>query len=228
VAAYRIQIVAFLTAFAWSGAVGAESPNALNRAAGTQARSSQWAIPEAEVQSWQSKTGAPLDLGAQMPLATLTDTADDANLSPLTRNRGGTGELFYKMMLSVLLVIGLGAGAIYASKKVLGKITNLPGKKIKVVETVYIGPRKAVHLLEVDNRRILIGSTNDNITKLADLTPDAVMQQEVFGEDSPGRLKNAASESPSHFPEIPQIGASSEFRPNESLTDLSTAYREGD
>lgn len=82
----------------------------------------------------------------------------------------GTRELFFKMMLSVLFLVALGAGAIYVSKKFLPKIANLPGKEIRIAETVYLGQRKAVHLLEIGNRRLLIGSTNENITRLADLT----------------------------------------------------------
>jgi flagellar biogenesis protein FliO len=40
------------------------------------------------------------------------------------------------------------------------------------VETVHLGPRKAVHLIDVGHRRFLIGSTNENVTKLADLNED--------------------------------------------------------
>jgi flagellar biosynthetic protein FliO len=82
---------------------------------------------------------------------------------------GGNQELFFKMMLSVLLVITLGAVAIYASKRLLPRITNLPGKQIRVLETHYLGPKKAIHLIEIDNHRLLIGSTNENIALLADL-----------------------------------------------------------
>lgn len=96
--------------------------------------------------------------------------ADDPNFTGKTSYNSGSGELFFRAMLAVLFVVVLGATAIYVSKKLLPKITNLPGKEIRVVETVYLGPRKAVHLLEIGDRRFLIGSTNENITKLADLT----------------------------------------------------------
>jgi flagellar biosynthetic protein FliO len=74
------------------------------------------------------------------------------------------------MVLSVLFVVALGVAAIYVSKKLLPKITNLPGKEIRIVETAHLGPRKAVHLLEIGDRRFLVGSTNESITKLADMT----------------------------------------------------------
>ncbi len=73
------------------------------------------------------------------------------------------------MMVSVLLVITLGAAAVYASKKLLPKITSAPGREIHVIETVHLGPRKSLHLLKIGNQRILIGSTNETITKLADM-----------------------------------------------------------
>ena len=94
---------------------------------------------------------------------------NDSNFSTRKSDRPSSRELFFKMMVSVLFLIVLGAAAIYVSKRFLPKITNLPGKEIRITETVHLGPRKAVHLLEVGERRFLIGSTNENITRLADL-----------------------------------------------------------
>ncbi len=97
--------------------------------------------------------------------------ANDPNFSG-GLNYNPDGGIYYRMMLAVLIVGVLGAAAIYVSRKLLPKITNLPGKEVRVVETVYLGPRKAVHVLEAGGRRFLIGSTNDNVTKLADITGD--------------------------------------------------------
>ncbi len=94
---------------------------------------------------------------------------NDPDFSTRKSDRPSSRELFFKMMVSVLFLIALGAAAIYVSKRFLPKITNLPGKEIRIAETVHLGPRKAVHLLEIGNRRFLIGSTNENITRLADL-----------------------------------------------------------
>jgi flagellar biosynthetic protein FliO len=79
-------------------------------------------------------------------------------------------EFLVKAILALLFVLALFVIAIYVSKKFLPKITNLSGKEIRIVETIHLGPRKTVHLLEIENRRFLIGSTNENITKLADLS----------------------------------------------------------
>lgn len=106
------------------------------------------------------------------PFVAFGRAAKDPNSSIGPGSSKGTKELFFKMMVSVLLVVGLGAAVIYVSKRLLPKITARSGKKIKVIETVYIGPHKAVHLLKIDNQCLLIGSTNETITKLADVTAD--------------------------------------------------------
>lgn len=79
-------------------------------------------------------------------------------------------ELYYRVILAILFVVILGAAAIYVSKKLLPQIARVPGKEIRILETLHLGPRKAVHLIEIGNRRFLIGSTNENVTKLADIS----------------------------------------------------------
>lgn len=107
---------------------------------------------------------------------------NDPNFSTRTGDKPGIRELFFKMMFSVLFLVVLGVAAIYVSKRFLPKITKLPGKEIRIAETVHLGPRKAVHLLEIGNRRFLIGSTNESITRLADLTSPSATS--AFAETS--------------------------------------------
>ena len=157
----------------------------------------------------------------QIPAFAFGAAAEDPNF-PLARDGASTRELFFKMMLSVVLVVGLGAAAIYASRKLMGKITNLPGKRIRIVETTHLGPRKAIHLLRVGDRCLLLGSTNESITKLADLTTDFAIQERVFSEGPPG---------PGPDPSEPvRTGGSGEFGSSlesaDALADLSTAYTE--
>jgi flagellar biosynthetic protein FliO len=98
--------------------------------------------------------------------------ANDPNFFRGSDFNPGGAVFSIRAILAVLFVLALFIAAIYVSKKLLPKITNLPGREIRIVETVHLGPRKTVHLLEIGNRRFLIGSTNENITKLADLTGD--------------------------------------------------------
>jgi len=91
----------------------------------------------------------------------------DSDLAKQSDLSLGSGELFIKMMLSLVLVIVLAVAALYLSKRVLPKVTKASGKEIRVKETAYIGPRKALHLVEIGGQKLLIGSTNESITTLA-------------------------------------------------------------
>ena len=88
-------------------------------------------------------------------------------------------ELVYKFIVSVILVIAFGGVAIYLSRR-LGSKPGLKGKRIKVIESIYLGTRKNLHLVRIGNKEILIGSTNENICKLTDVT-DAL--DEISGKD---------------------------------------------
>lgn len=105
----------------------------------------------------------------------LFDNFDSPGVNDSNLTAGGdknlvTGELFTRMMFMVLLVLILGAAAIYLSKKLLPKFTHMSGKKIRVLETVHLGSRKSLHLITIGKRTLVIGSTSENITKLADVT----------------------------------------------------------
>ncbi|MCX5645675.1 MAG: flagellar biosynthetic protein FliO [Phycisphaerae bacterium] len=109
------------------------------------------------------------DVGGQSadPIRRPSSFLSDPNLPSSPGIHLGNGELFLRMMLSVGLVIALGAAALYVSKKVLPGVAQRGGKEIHVLETAYLGPRKALHLVEVGNQRLLVASTNDSITMLA-------------------------------------------------------------
>jgi flagellar biosynthetic protein FliO len=91
----------------------------------------------------------------------------------------GGREYFYKMLLSLVLVAALGIAVIYVSKKLMPRLTNQTGKQIRVIETAYLAPRKGIHLVQAGNRRLLIASTNETITMLADITEAADFAAEL-------------------------------------------------
>jgi flagellar biosynthetic protein FliO len=108
---------------------------------------------------------APNDANAQAQTISLQNL--DPNAAGSSSGSAGVPDLFLRMMVSILLVIGLGAAAFFFSKKVLPRVARGSAKEIRIVETVYLGPRKALHLVEVGRHKLLIGSTNETITPLA-------------------------------------------------------------
>jgi len=93
-------------------------------------------------------------------------------LSQQADGRSGR-EFYYKMLASIVIVIVLGIATMYVSRKLLPRISNPPGKQIRVVESAYIAPHKRIHLIQTGSRRLLIASTNETITMLADVTDSA-------------------------------------------------------
>ena len=114
------------------------------------------------------RAGAPLEKDEN--IAPNKSFLTDPNLASSADFRLGNRELFLKMMFSIGLVVVLGAATLYVSKKVLPRVTNASGKKIRILETTHLAPRRALHLVEVENQRLLIASTNESITTLAHLS----------------------------------------------------------
>ncbi len=128
-----------------------------------------------------STRGAGLDanrvLNEQTSQSQIGTQTGRLSLSPNDSNSFGTfpfgddnGISSLRVIFAIIFVVALCIFAFFLSKKLLPGIRNLPGKKIRIIETVYLAPRRSVHLLEIGNRQFLIGSTNDNINILADLT----------------------------------------------------------
>ena len=108
--------------------------------------------------------------------------ADDPNLWSQGKELG-TSDLASKTLVAVLIVAGFGGAAIYVSKKFLPRLSNLPGREIRIVETAHLGPRKSVHLVKIGNERFLVGSTNESITMLASLT-DGLSEMDLSAEET--------------------------------------------
>lgn len=91
----------------------------------------------------------------------------DPNAAPVTGIDLDNTALLIRMLVSVGIVAGLGLAALYLSKKVLPRVANPAGREIRIIETTGLGPRKALHLVEVGGQRLLIASTSDRITMLS-------------------------------------------------------------
>lgn len=127
---------------------------------------------------------------AQVPSPTGTSPKsflNDPNSPPLAGSGVDDNALFLRMMLSVGIVLGLGAAALYVSKRVLPRVTHTGGREIRIIETTYLGPRKTLHLVEVGGQRLLIASTHESITMLTpvgEVWTDAPGQPDRDGEES--------------------------------------------
>lgn len=80
---------------------------------------------------------------------------------------GVSSELLVKTLISLVLVLALGLAVAYAAKHLLPRLGMHAGKEIRVLETTGLGPRKALHLVQVGSQQLLIGSTPEHISMLS-------------------------------------------------------------
>ncbi|MCX6640538.1 MAG: flagellar biosynthetic protein FliO [bacterium] len=74
---------------------------------------------------------------------------------------------------ALLLVLALILLIAWAAKRYLHFLPRSGGKEeqIRLLSTRALGPKRAVHLLEVDGRKLLIGSAEGSVNLIKDLSP---------------------------------------------------------
>jgi hypothetical protein len=103
---------------------------------------------------------------------TSSEQKDDLNKDFGFRRDDGTDlwSPLLTMLAAVIVILVLGGLGLFLVKRVLPRIGRPTGKNVSILESVYLGPRKAVHLLQADGRRFLVGCSRDEISMLAELT----------------------------------------------------------
>lgn len=94
----------------------------------------------------------------------------DANMAAQPPLNSGASEALRPLIISIIVLIVIGTAAIYASKKWLPKIRTSSSKHIHVLENVQLAPNRGVHLVQVGSQRFLLGSSNESVRMLADVT----------------------------------------------------------
>ena len=85
-----------------------------------------------------------------------------------------------RLMMAISIVMVLGVCAYWFTRKFVPKLTRLQGKNVSILETIPLGSNRNLYLLEIGSgRKLLIGSTNENINLLADVTGSLSSQDTV-------------------------------------------------
>jgi len=83
---------------------------------------------------------------------------------------GDLNGLMWQMLSAALVVLVIGGLALFVVKKLLPRIRYASHKRISVLETAYLGSRKAVHLLQVGSVKLLVASSPEGVVRLDDVT----------------------------------------------------------
>lgn len=112
---------------------------------------------------------------AALPLLSPPDTLQDLTPVPaLAGEEGGVPylEMMIKLGLGLALVILLAWGSVFLLRKsALGKQFGGAGQNIRVLERFYLGPKKAIYLVEIGGRSLALGVTEAAITPLTQWQP---------------------------------------------------------
>jgi len=107
--------------------------------------------------------------------------------APASQNDTLGSSLYYagvvvKLVGVLLLIVGVGVVA----RRWQTRGGNILGRQLKVVETVRLSPKQALHVVHVGERRLLIGATDQGISILSELEalPLAVAQTPIPDDTS--------------------------------------------
>jgi flagellar biogenesis protein FliO len=117
--------------------------------------------------SRQSESAAPAPSVEQ-------ETPETAPAAPFMREGSGREELFKDLIrqLFVMILFIAAAGAIvwWGARFYRRRHMVADGQQVRVTETIPLGPRKSLHVVEAGSRKLLIASTADRVTFLSDVT----------------------------------------------------------
>lgn len=88
----------------------------------------------------------------------------------LMPNDYSSGGIYFRMIFAIFIVAGMGAAVYWMGKRLRYNVAGGKKGRIEVLETAYLAARKTLHIVRVGNKTFLIGSTNDSISSIADIS----------------------------------------------------------
>lgn len=131
-------------------------------------------------------------LSTETPATAGTSGGTDGSVSPgVTPQEGGppakpsVGAAVVKMISALALVIVALYGGLYLLRRLMGRRQggSLGIDTLEVLQTTYVGQHKAISLVKVGKRSVLVGVTDNQISTLTEL--DAEETDEILGQTAP-------------------------------------------
>lgn len=102
------------------------------------------------------------------------ENPDIAQTAEIGLNNSGANLVWY--LLSFLVVLFL---VVLGIKWMAGKTGRIGGRHLKLMESLYLGPNRGVHMIRVANRVFLIGMADRYMELLAEITdPEVIAEAE--------------------------------------------------
>jgi hypothetical protein len=88
----------------------------------------------------------------------------------LTPGNYDSGGIYFRMLFAIFIVAGMGAAVYWLAKRLRCNVAGGKKGRIEILETAYLAARKTLHIVRVGRKTFLIGSTNDSISSIADIS----------------------------------------------------------
>jgi len=115
--------------------------------------------------------------------------ATDAGLTTQASDQVALGEgnligALLKMLSALAIVVAVVFGSLYLLRRLMGRrqVGSRGCDALEVLQTTYVGPHKAISLVRVANRSVLVGVTDSQISMLSEL--DAAETEQIRAETS--------------------------------------------
>lgn len=102
----------------------------------------------------------------------LGQALQDATPAQATQSNDGSPMIAIVKLLSALAIVIVALyGGLYLLKRITtrGRVAGAKLATLEVIESAYVGPKKTVSLVRVGKRAVLVGVTDQQITKLTDV-----------------------------------------------------------
>ena len=100
------------------------------------------------------------------------------NDSSYLNSTGLAFSVFLKLGIIVVIIIGLAI----VIKQMQSKMRVEKTEQISILETIHLSPHRSIYLLRVENEKILIGATDQNISTLLNLKAGVSIQNNNLDE----------------------------------------------
>jgi len=140
-----------------------------------------------------SQTAKDGPAGSRRPLLLRKDTGALPTLSDRDRP-----NVFGQMLVYVVVILALGAGVVFAAKRYFPRTSNAASSKLRVVDSVHLGPRKQLHVLEVGAQRFLLASCRDSVAMISELKSSfsEVYRQQAETDATPAEMTAPENATP--------------------------------
>jgi hypothetical protein len=80
------------------------------------------------------------------------------------------GGLLWQSAAAVLVILVFGGAGLLFVKRLMPRIAVARGRRVLLLETFHLGPQRALHVVQVGSRSLLVGASRDGLSLLADVT----------------------------------------------------------